>query len=107
MYYYLPEELDKVRDGSVADDTLCLVGGSGSDVGQSPSGLELQRGIGVNLEQFDESWNETSLDHAVDGWVALPGTKWHLHIKNSCTFTRAKQQTYYLESIFLAHMVAL
>ena len=66
------EKLDKDGYGASLDDDLCLLGGAGSDVGESPGSFELHEGM-RRLEELDKAADNAGCDHALDGRVALLG----------------------------------
>lgn len=68
------KKLDENRDSTSLNDNLCLSGGAGCDVGQSPGSLELNQGV-RGSQELDKTTNDASLDDLLDRGVALLGKK--------------------------------
>lgn len=67
------EEANEDGDGSHFHDHLGVLAGAGGDVGERPGRFELQGGVVVALEEFDEAGDDAALDDLLDGRVFLDG----------------------------------
>ena len=75
--YRRRQQFDELNSGSVFHDASSLQSGSGSNVGQGPSGLKLHLPIIVSIwsvgaQEFNELRDNSSLDQSVNGWITFP-----------------------------------
>lgn len=66
------QQLDENGDRARFNDDLCLLGGTGGNVGQSPSGLKLYQSVG-GAKELDKSADDACFNDPFDGGVALLG----------------------------------